>query len=200
MIWEMEEQIMGADGVSGGDRARRALELWLGLAEDEFTRQKTVKFGDASAVGSGRIWSLLVVAALLLLWVARLPPSAGSSRSSGRRSAALGTGSSSSRPRASATFRSGSHVGISVYRVLSGVFYGALVGMPLGFAMGAVAGRARALRPDRRVHAADPAAGADPARHPLVRHRRDGQDIPPVPRRALHHDDRGAVRACRACA
>ena len=28
------------------------------------------------------------------------------------------------------------HVGISVYRVLSGVFYGALVGIPLGFAMG----------------------------------------------------------------
>ena len=30
------------------------------------------------------------------------------------------------------------HVGISVYRVLSGVFYGALVGIPLGFAMGSL--------------------------------------------------------------
>ena len=41
---------------------------------------------------------------------------------------------------------------------------------------GAVVGGARALRSDRRVHAADPAAGADPAGHPLVRHRRDRED------------------------
>ena len=45
-----------------------ALEVWLGLADNPFTRQKTVRFGDASAVRSGRVWSILVVAALLLLW------------------------------------------------------------------------------------------------------------------------------------
>ena len=30
-----------------------ALAIWLGIADNTFTRQKTVKFGDASAVNSG---------------------------------------------------------------------------------------------------------------------------------------------------
>jgi len=111
------------------------LRVWLGLAENEFTRQKTVKFGDASAVGSGRIWSLAVVAALLLLWAL---------------SSALGWINPIFWPPLGGTwdrlvqlwthgFRNiplWQHVGISVYRVLSGVLYGTLVGVPLGFAMG----------------------------------------------------------------
>ena len=110
------------------------LKLWLGLAEDEFNRQKTVKFGDASAVGSGRIWSLLVVAALLLLWVLSSAfawidpifwPTIGGTWD---RLVKLATEGFRNVPL-------WSHIGISVYRVLSGVFYGALVGIPLGFAM-----------------------------------------------------------------
>jgi taurine transport system permease protein len=116
-------------------RAPSRLRVWLGLEEGELTRQKTVKFGDASAVGSGRIWSLVVVATLLLAWVAASVfawmnpifwPSIGGTwdrlvklASEGFRNVPLWE-----------------HVGISVYRVLSGVFYGTLVGVPLGFAMG----------------------------------------------------------------
>jgi taurine transport system permease protein len=113
----------------------RRLRLWLGLEEDELTRQKTVRFGDASAVGSGRVWSLIVVAGLLLLWLASSVfgwvdpifwPSIGGTKDRLVRLATEG-------------FRNvplWEHVGISVYRVLSGVLYGSLVGIPLGFAMG----------------------------------------------------------------
>jgi taurine transport system permease protein len=113
----------------------RRLRLWLGLEEDELTRQKTVRFGDASAVGSGRVWSLLVVAGLLLLWLASSVfgwvdpifwPSIGGTRD---RLARLVTEGFRNVPL-------WEHVGISVYRVLSGVLYGSLVGIPLGFAMG----------------------------------------------------------------
>ena len=109
--------------------------MWLGLADNSFTRQKTVKFGDASAVNSGRFWSLVIVAALLLLWIAasyfewvreffwphldttlsRL----GRLITEGYRNVSLWE-----------------HIGISVYRVLAGVLTGAAVGIPLGFAMG----------------------------------------------------------------
>ncbi len=111
------------------------LSVWLGLADNTFTRQKTVKFGDATAVNSGRFYSILAVAACLAAWIVasvfelvepfywpsidgtwdRLVKIAGE----GFRNVALWD-----------------HIGISVYRVLSGVFYGTLVGVPLGFAMG----------------------------------------------------------------
>lgn len=111
------------------------LRVWLGLEEDEVNRQKTVKFGDAGAVGSGRIWSIAVVAALLLAWAL---------------ASALGWLNPLFWPTLDGTwnrlvllatqgFRNiplWEHVGISIYRVLSGVFYGTLVGVPLGFAMG----------------------------------------------------------------
>lgn len=109
--------------------------IWLGLADNTFTRQKTVKFGDASAVNSGRFYSILIVCGLIALWVlsSRLGlvkefywPTIGSTFD---RVALLVTEG----------FRNVSlweHIGISVYRVISGVVYGALVGIPLGFAMG----------------------------------------------------------------
>ena len=111
------------------------LAIWLGLADNSFTRQKTVKFGDASAVNSGRGYGIITIAALLLLWWVATAfgwikpiywPSFGSVAArldtlwtDGFRNVALWD-----------------HVAISVYRVLSGVFYGALVGIPLGLAMG----------------------------------------------------------------
>jgi len=111
------------------------VRVWLGLDEDEVNRQKTVKFGDSSAVGTGRIWSLIVVAALFAAWGL---------------TSALGVINPIFWPPIDVTwnrlvllvtqgFRNvplWQHVGISVYRVLSGVFYGTLVGVPLGFAMG----------------------------------------------------------------
>ncbi len=116
-------------------KAASNLAVWLGLADNSFTRQKTVKFGDASAVNSGRGYGIITIAALLLLWWVATAfgwikpiywPSFGSVATrletlwnDGFRNVALWD-----------------HVAISVYRVLSGVFYGALVGIPLGLAMG----------------------------------------------------------------
>ena len=111
------------------------LAIWLGLSDNSFTRQKTVKFGDATAVNSGRFYSMLTLAVLVVAWVIASvfdlvepfywPSISGTWE---RLIKILGEG-----------FRNTAlldHVGISVYRVLSGVFYGALLGIPLGFAMG----------------------------------------------------------------
>ncbi len=109
--------------------------IWLGIADNTFTRQKTVKFGDASAVNSGRFYSILIVFALGALWVL---------------SSVMGLVEPFFWPTIGGTwdrlyllvtegFRNTSlweHIGISVYRVISGVLYGSLVGIPLGFAMG----------------------------------------------------------------
>jgi taurine transport system permease protein len=123
--------------------------IWLGLADNSFTRQKTVKFGDASAVNSGRFWSIITLVVLFGGWTLATmtglidpifwPPIEGdlypwpdpdrarpgvidrffSLIADGYRNVALWE-----------------HVWTSVYRVLLGVFFGALVGIPLGFAMG----------------------------------------------------------------
>jgi taurine transport system permease protein len=111
------------------------LAIWLGLADDSLGRQKTVKFGDASAVNPGRIYSFGVVAVLFFLWIL---------------SSAFGWIEPFYWPTIEGTwirivrlvtdgFRNiplWEHVGISVYRVLSGVLYGTILGVPLGFAMG----------------------------------------------------------------
>ncbi len=126
-----------------------SLAIWLGVADNSFTRQKTVKFGDASAVNSGRLWSIVTVVALILAWwittVGGLldpifwPPLDGS----------LYPWEDPNRARPGVVDRFvslvlegyrnvslGEHVWTSVKRVLLGVLFGALVGIPLGFAMG----------------------------------------------------------------
>jgi hypothetical protein len=50
------------------DKTPSGLAIWLGIADNSFTRQKTVKFGDASAVNSGRAYSIITVLALFALW------------------------------------------------------------------------------------------------------------------------------------
>ena len=125
------------------------LATWLGVADNPLTRQKTVRFGDASAVNSGRLWSIVTVIALLAAWAVatavayldplfwpaldgRLFPWDDPDRAKpgvidrfvslvteGYRNVSLWT-----------------HVWTSVRRVLLGVLFGALLGIPLGFAMG----------------------------------------------------------------
>ncbi|MGB6118782.1 MAG: ABC transporter permease subunit [Mesorhizobium sp.] len=111
------------------------LAVWLGLADNDFTRQKTVKFGDASAVNSGRFYSLLIVVILFAAWavVSWLGlikpifwPSIGGTWDRLVRLVTEGY----------RNYSLWEHIGISVYRVFSGVIYGAIVGIPLGFAMG----------------------------------------------------------------
>ena len=125
------------------------LAVWLGVADNPFTRQKTVKFGDASAVNSGRLWSVATVAALLFAWWAVTrwglldpifwPPLDGG----------LYPWDNPARARPGVVDRFASlvvegyrnvplweHVWTSVRRVLLGVLCGALAGIPLGFAMG----------------------------------------------------------------
>ena len=156
-----------------------------------------MRFGDASAVNSGRIWSLVTVAVLFGLWWA---------------ASAFGWIEPFFWPPIGATwdrlvqlvtegFRNvplWEHVGISVFRVLTGVVLGALVGIPLGFAMGLSSVARGIFDPIVEFMRPIPPLALIPLDHPLVRHRRDGEDLPPVPRRALHHDDRGPGRAPRA--
>ena len=109
--------------------------VWLGVADNAFTRQKTVKFGDASAVNSGRLYSIITVVSLLVLWWVATNfgwvepifwPSLEAVFSRTERLVEQG-------------FRNVpllEHVWTSVYRVLLGVLLGAAVGIPLGFAMG----------------------------------------------------------------
>ena len=126
-----------------------ALAIWLGIADNTFTRQKTVKFGDASAVNSGRLWSIVTVVMLVVAWwIATVggmldpiywPPLEGS----------LYPWDNPNRAKPGVVDRFVSlvvegyrnvsfweHIWTSVKRVLLGVFFGALVGIPLGFAMG----------------------------------------------------------------
>ena len=128
-----------------------ALAIWLGIADNTFTRQKTVKFGDASAVNSGRLWSIVDRDRGVLIvawWIATVggildpiywPPLDGS----------LYPWDNPNRARPGVVDRFVSlmvegyrnvplweHIWTSVKRVLLGVCFGALVGIPLGFAMG----------------------------------------------------------------
>ena len=123
--------------------------VWLGVADNAFTRQKTERFGDASAVKTGRLYTIITIVVLLGLWLAATmggwmdtiywpaidsslypwenPDLArqgfidrfGSMIDEGYRNVALWD-----------------HVWTSVRRVLLGVVSGALVGIPIGFAMG----------------------------------------------------------------
>jgi taurine transport system permease protein len=130
-------------------RQPSGLAVWLGIADNSLTRQKTVRFGDASAVNSGRLWSFVTLLVLLGGWLAATlmglidpiywPPIEGS----------LFPWADPDRARPGVIDRFVAlltegyrnvplweHVWTSVQRVLLGVFFGALVGVPLGFAMG----------------------------------------------------------------
>jgi len=121
--------------VAATEKQPSALMMWLGIADNSFTRQKTVKFGDATAVNSGRLYSIITVVALLVLWWVVTangwikPIYWPSYEAVGARWTKLMDQGFRNVP----LFE---HVGISVYRVLAGVFFGAIIGIPLGFAMG----------------------------------------------------------------
>lgn len=116
-------------------RPPSALAVWLGLQESSFQRQKTVKFGDSSTVGGGRLWTIVTILVLAFLWTlsSRLgwvnpifwpPPEAVAGQF-------IQTATEGFR-----NFTLWQHLGYSVFRVLAGVFFGCLVGIPLGFSMG----------------------------------------------------------------
>ena len=126
---------VAADASVQGSAGPSGLAVWLGVADNAFTRQKTVKFGDASAVNSGRLYSILTVLSLLILWwVATnfgwVKPIFWPSLS------AVGDRIGILVERGFRNIPLLEHVWISVWRVLLGVFLGAAVGIPLGFAMG----------------------------------------------------------------
>lgn len=109
--------------------------IWLGLAESSFQKQKTVRFGDASMVTGGRFWSILALFILGGLWILSgiyewtdpiFWPSPASVAGQFTTTATEGY----------RYFTLWQHVGYSVFRVISGVFFGCLIGIPLGFAMG----------------------------------------------------------------
>ncbi len=121
--------------VAATEKQPSALMMWLGIADNSFTRQKTVKFGDATAVNSGRLYSIITIVSLLILWWVITangwvkPIYWPSYEAVGARWTKLIDQGFRNVP----LFE---HVYISVYRVLAGVFFGAIIGIPLGFAMG----------------------------------------------------------------
>ncbi len=117
------------------NKAPSSLAIWLGLAESSFQKQKTVRFGDASMVTGGRIWSILALLVLGVLWTLSgiykwtdpiFWPSPQAVLNQFATTATEGY----------RYFTLWQHIGYSVFRVLAGVFFGCLVGVPLGFAMG----------------------------------------------------------------
>ncbi|MBW2632583.1 MAG: ABC transporter permease subunit [Deltaproteobacteria bacterium] len=121
--------------MSEKNKAPSGLAIWLGLAESSFQKQKRVRFGDASTVTGGRIWSILAVLVLGVLWTLSgifkwtdpiFWPSPQAVLNQFATTATEGY----------RYFTLWQHIGYSVFRVLAGVFFGCLVGIPLGFAMG----------------------------------------------------------------
>ncbi len=117
------------------DKRPSSLAVWLGLAETSFQKQKTVKFGDASIVSGGRIWTIITLLIIAVLWVL-------SSRLEWVNPIfwpgpeAVGGQFVTTATEGYRAFTLWEHLGYSVFRVLAGVFFGCLAGIPLGFAMG----------------------------------------------------------------
>ncbi len=112
-----------------------ALGVWLGLQQSSFQKQKTVHFGDPSTVSPGRIWSIFTLVFLGILWGLSAYfnwtspifwPSPGAVVE--RLFTAVTEGYRN--------FTLWEHIGYSVFRVVVGVLCGAVLGIPLGFAMG----------------------------------------------------------------
>lgn len=121
--------------MSNNDKAPSVLAVWLGLAKSSFQKQKTVSFGDATTVTGGRIWSIFTIILFGFMWFVSSyfewvnpifwpPPGAVADQF-------VATATEGYR-----YFSLWQHVGYSVFRVLAGVFFGCLVGIPLGFVMG----------------------------------------------------------------
>ncbi|MBS1270835.1 MAG: putative aliphatic sulfonates transport permease protein SsuC [Gammaproteobacteria bacterium] len=118
-----------------GNQAPSALAVWLGIAESSFQKQKTVHFGDPSTVTPGRIWSIFTLVFLGVLWTLSAyfnwtsPIFWPSPQAVGERLVTAIT-------EGYRNFTLWQHIGYSVFRVIVGVLCGAVLGIPLGFAMG----------------------------------------------------------------
>jgi taurine transport system permease protein len=113
----------------------RTLLARAGLLRNGGTARKTVTFGDPSAARGGRIWSVLSITVLAVLWVLSSAydwvnpifwPAPGAVWDQLVTISAEGY----------RNFTLWEHIGWSLYRILMGFGLGCLVGIPLGFAMG----------------------------------------------------------------
>ena len=113
----------------------RTLLARVGLFRTGETARKTVTFGDPSAARGGRIWSVLSITVLAVLWVLSSAydwvnpifwPSPGAVWDQLVTISAEGY----------RNFTLWEHIGWSLYRILMGFGLGCVVGIPLGFAMG----------------------------------------------------------------
>ena len=121
--------------MSNNSNAPSALAIWLGLAESSFQKQKTVRFGDASMVTGGRFWSILILFILGVIWVLSGIYKWTDPIFWPAPDAVVGQFVSTA-TEGYRYFTLWQHIGYSVFRVVTGVFFGCLVGIPLGFAMG----------------------------------------------------------------
>jgi len=109
---------------------------YLGLADRNHIKpKKTVKFGDPSAIGHGRLYSVISLIVLFIAWVTIceleiVPPLFWPSPGSVLKKFFL---ISIEGYRGHTLF---GHISISMYRVLVGFFLGCLLGIPFGIGMG----------------------------------------------------------------
>lgn len=111
------------------------LKAALGLGKAGMNARKTVTFGDASAVTGSRFWSVVSVITLIFLWYLSTrfewtSPIFWPSMTAVKDQLFTLTQDGYR------NFLLWEHVGWSVFRVFAGLFFGCLVGIPLGFAMG----------------------------------------------------------------
>ena len=120
-----------------------ALLVKLGLRKAGELARKTVTFGDPAAASGGLFWSIVSVSVIFGSWiiygfyVESLPEKEGRtliifmpplSEAWGRFITAATEGYRN--------FTLFEHIGVSMYRLLTGFFLGCIIGIPMGFAMG----------------------------------------------------------------
>jgi len=111
------------------------LKIKLGIEAGGLTKRKTVTFGDTSAVADGRLWSIMSVFVLSVVWYMGSAlelvnpifwPAPG----------AVWDQFAAISQDGYRNFSLLEHVWASLYRILVGFAVGCLIGIPLGFAMG----------------------------------------------------------------
>lgn len=111
------------------------LRIWLGLEKDSFQKQKTVTFGDPSTVTGGRIWGIISITILALIWILVshfqwVDPIFWPSPM------AVIDGFTKTLTEGFKNYYLHEHIATSIIRVCAGVFFGTLIGVPLGLGMG----------------------------------------------------------------
>ncbi len=120
-------------------------DIWskLGLKKSGEEARKTVTFGDPQAAAGGLFWSIISVSAIFLAWLAYGFYVDGLEEKTAKKLvifmptlSVVGEQLLKAVTEGYRNYTLLHHIGISIYRLLTGFLLGCLVGIPVGFAMG----------------------------------------------------------------